>query len=265
MSSTSSGIIDLYDTILDAISENCTFYEWLTNNDKFVPGQIYNAPVWYEKKFRWYMVEKQYYAGDNEPNSTWIARKYTTKEEMERNTSGYVKKYFGIEFDEYLQAIHGKFRPVILIQNYTIDWFNPLNSREHINSCLCIPILSYKASRHKQPYILEDQKFNNNHRVYIPPAYKDCAGINEESSAQWSYIQTINKDLIKPLTCYNPNKKMSLPFKISNTALKIIMFHFIKGAGLFNLILDSSAKNVKSLYDGFVELVREEIDKKYCH
>ncbi len=220
-----------------------------------------NAPVWYERKKRWYLTEEHYYP-TREEESTWRANIYSGKSKVEREPQHIVAKYFELEKGENLFASPGKYRPVILIRKYQNDWLNPANTSEHIATWLCLPLFSYK-DRHNQPFVLNDMAFKSPERVYIPPSYKDKPGGIIESSAQFLSIQMIKEEYLEPLTSMSGIRppKMQRPFRVSNFALKIIMFHFLKHFNLFDVLLDSCDTDGKTAYTLFVEEVNEILSK----
>lgn len=258
---TPKGIIDLYDIICDAQTPGSTFYEWILPPQKekeFTIGQLCLAPVWYEKKYRWYFIEGNYLPLD-EKNSTWKARKFIDKSTMEKETTGFVKFYFELEKDEHLLSTHGKFRPVILLKKQESNWNNPTNTQENIITWLCLPLFTYKQ-KHNQQYILEDQRFNNDTRIYIPPAYKSNPGINNESAADFKALQSIKIDYLVPLKCLNPNVKIQKPFKICDFGLKIILFHYMYNIHILDFSGDRKDYTDKDNYLTFKEMANELID-----
>ncbi len=261
----SKGIPNLYDTILSAIDTKLTFYEWIGNNDSFLKGQIVKVPAWFEKNQRWTLVDHNY-DSINEKESTWKVRDFQST--IAETDQSYVKRYFRLESGEKLVTTHGKKRPAIFLNYFNSDWFNPFNKSEHIEYGLIIPLFSYK-DRHNQSYILSDQKWENLSRIYIPPQYDDnLPGIESESSIQFQAIQMCNKKYIEPLKCLNNKDRMQKCFRISEMALKLIMYHFIKGINIFSSYFDGTQNpnkndNEKDLYEVFVEILRDEISKKY--
>ena len=251
-----NGIAELYDILLQSGDE--TFYQWLEHGKDSEQGQICEAPIWYEKKNKWYFSEHNF-IHLNEPESTWYAHPFNGT--LPKNNNSHVKKYFELQDDENLIGTHGKNRTIILVQKYNTDWINPNHKQHDIIKWLCLPVFSYQE-RHKQHYILDDQKFNTPNRIYLPPVYCDeHPGMTKECCIQLDSIQTINEKYIKPVNSYCNSKKMKYPFKITSKALKIIMFHFIKQFNVFGSSLINDIEK-QTEYDAFVELVRETINEK---
>ena len=250
------GFLDAYNIVCDLFNEGSRFYEWIKKNDNLQKGQLCLAPVWYEKKNKWYLEECNYNIED-EKNSTWYAKKFTNYV----SHGLYVKKYFQLELDENLLATHCKERPVLLINKFESDWFCPSNSYHISKTWLCLPVFTYKE-RHNQNYVLEDQKFNVNARIYLPSG---CPGIDNESAIQLHTLQSINEEYLKPLTkmCDEYDPKMKRPYKICELGMNVIISHLIKYYGSLNFITNSTVdyNNIKENYDNFVELVRETINE----
>lgn len=250
MPSNYKGIPDVYQFVSEMFGKS--FYEWLPNGSDFYPGQLCLAPAWYEKKCRWYFTDGDYKVL-NESESTWKANIFTGEKPTLSNA--YVKKYFELEKDEYLLGTHGKYRPVIIIKKYISDWPNPVNISHHENKWLCLPIFSYKE-RHNQEYVLNDLCFNKPHQLYLPQAYKVFPGVEDESAVRFEAIQMVNNKYLKPIKCLNSQARLKQPFGLSEFALKIFTYHFMKHLDIFHaqLLSDGTKKNE---YDIFVEAVKE--------
>jgi hypothetical protein len=251
------GLISAYDTACECFKNDATFYEWITTaSSSKCSGQICVAPIYFEKKYFWYL-ENVNYDPIQEEKSTWIAKKFGGSI-GDKNQDSYVKKYFQLENDEYLITINSKDRPVLLLNPYTNDWFNPMSTRHHTKGWLCLPLFSYKK-RHSQNYVLEDQKLNSPHRFYMPPSYDDKPGISLESVIQLQTIQIINGHYLIPLKCMCKNKtpQMKRPFKVSDLGLKIILFHFFKSLPVFDTVFNTSKSQEKEDYILFRDIVNE--------
>lgn len=252
MPSNYKGLPEVYQFVCEIFQKS--FYEWLPNNSNLCSGQLCFAPAWYEKKCRWYFTDGNYDVF-NESESTWKAKIFTGEQISNSNT--YVKKYFELEKDEYLLGTHGKYRPVIIVKNYISNWPNPANIHQHENKWLCLPIFSYKE-KHNQEYVLDDLCFNKPHQLYLPQAFKTQPGLDHESALRFEAIQMVNNKYLVPIKCLNTSidVKLKQPFKLSEFALRIIMYHFMKHLDLFNeqLLSDGIKKNE---YDVFVEAVKE--------
>ena len=263
------GLVNAYDFALSCIDSSLSFYEWITDEpNKFHAGQICEAPAWYEKRNRWFFID-EHYDPIKEEESTWKARIFTGKErEMDEGKYTFVKKYFDLEKDEKLIATHTKYRPVVLIRFYESSWHNPGNSETFLKNWLCLPVFSYK-SRHNQEYVLNDQRFLNPDRIYMPPAYKNIPGINLESAIQLQAIQMVNENYLMPLKsfCNTHDPKMNRPFKVSNLGIKIILFHLFKNLNIFQIFQEKDLKNElleeNNLYYNFVEIVDEYIKESW--
>ncbi|NQV17345.1 MAG: hypothetical protein HQ534_02210 [Armatimonadetes bacterium] len=256
------GIPKLYDNILSLSEGDWTFYEWLDLKSDLQVGQICCAPAWYEKKKRWFFTTA-FYDRINEAKSTWSAKEYSSERSKNKNTDMNVNRYFGLESDENLISTPGKYRPVLLLKYYETDWWSKTYPN---NSWLCFPIFSYKKSRHNQEYVLEDMKLNNPDRFYLPPQYNpELPGLNEESSVLLHSIQFIEKTYLYPLECCLDNKEYK-HFKISEKALKLVFFHFIKNTNILNIFLDRKEKenheenNEYELFKMYIEDLLKEYD-----
>ncbi|MCK4653843.1 MAG: hypothetical protein KAU01_05320 [Candidatus Cloacimonetes bacterium] len=231
------GIPKLYDNILSLSEGDWTFYEWLDLKSDLQVGQICCAPAWYEKKKRWFFTTANY-ERKNEANSTWYAHEYSSERSKNKNTDSNVIKYFDLDSTENLIATAGKYRPILLLKYYETDWWSQTYPK---NSWLCFPIFEYKQ-RHNQTYIFEDMKLNNSDRFYIPPQYNSSnPGIELESSILLHSIQFVEQRYIYPLECCLDNKEYK-HFKISEKALKLIFFHFMKNTDILNIFLDRKKK-----------------------
>jgi hypothetical protein len=256
------GIPKLYDKVFSLFEGDCTFYEWLNLKNDLQVGQICCAPAWYEKKKRWFF-STAFYDRINEAKSTWFANEYSSERAKNKNTDSNVNRYFRLESDENLIATAGKYRPILLLKYYETDWWSKTDIK---NSWLCFPIFSYKRSRHNQEYVLEDMKLSNPDRFYLPPQYNSSnPGLDLESSILLHSIQFIEQDYIYPLECCLDNKEYK-NFKISEKAVKLIFFHFMKNTDILNIFLDRKKKenheenNEYELFkmyieDFFVELI----------
>lgn len=253
------GLVEAYQIICKEFEES--FYEWIFPEDGinrgidlFLPGQICLAPAWYEKKNRWFFTEG-IYEPTNEPESTWKAHIYNGTILKAPETC--VKKYFDLEMDENLLGTHGKNRPVILIKNYISNWANPGIEKYKIDRWLCLPIFTYKK-RHNQEYVNDDLCFNNPDRIYIPVEKNPEPGVKEESAIQLEAIQMVNEKYLQPLKCMCNDGKITMqrPFRVSNFALKIIIYHFMKSFDIFNAFMDKKIED-ESQYELFVEMVRD--------
>ena len=266
MSNEYKGIPDLYDRICKMFNPEFSFYEWIfqPEQDELQIGQLCNAPVWYEKSKRWYLIEDNY-DPIKEEDSTWKAIIYSGKTKSEREPQSVVAKYFELEKGENLFAAPGKYRPVILIRNYCNDWLNPSNQREHIDTWLCLPIFSYKE-RHNQDYVINDQSFSNPDRIYIPPSYGQSPGMVNESVIQLQSIQMLRSEYFEPLKslCSIKEPIMNRPFKISNFAMKIIMYHLLNNFNIFDIFIQNTESEGRDDFILFVEEVKtffQEIEK----
>ncbi len=232
------GIPKLYDNILSLYEGDWTFYEWLDLNSELQTGQICCAPAWYEKRKRWFFTTA-HYDKINEAKSTWYAHKYSSKRSENKNTDKNVIKYFDLESTENLIATAGKYRPILLLKYYETDWWSKTDIKK---SWLCFPIFSYKRSRHNQEYVLGDMKLNNPDRFYLSPQYNPILpGLDEESSILLHSIQFIERTYIYPLECCYNNSKQKY-FKLSEKALKLIFFHFMKNISILDIFLDRKEK-----------------------
>jgi hypothetical protein len=263
MSNTSKGIKELYQEICNLFDDKYNFYDWIFPPDfeNMQVGQICIAPVWYEKKKRWYLKE-EFYNPIDEKNSTWKALLYSGKTKEERVPETHVAKYFELEKGENLLASPGKYRPVVLIKKYKNDWINPAVEGSYIDTWLCMPIFTIKP-RHSQDYVLNIQKFESFDKIYLPPAYKNLPGILNESVIQLNSIQMIKEEYLEPLKsmCIEKEPKMKRPFKISTFALKILMYHYLYHLNLFDILIESIDTDDKSAYTLFVDAVQDAIQK----
>lgn len=191
------GVRKLYEDLIQLITNDKeNLYEWIFENpNDLIQGQICEAIVWYEKKRRWYLEEAKY-EPFSESQSTWYAKplRYPFPPSPENK----VMRYFSLEKDEYLITHNCKNRTIILINKYIDDWFNPINTLEHIQSWLCIPVFKYR-DKHTQNYVLSDQKLECPNRFYLPPLEGSNPGLKNESAVRYHSIQMINEKYIKPV------------------------------------------------------------------
>lgn len=232
------GMLEFYDkTCQDLGGEG--FIDWdLGTNAAFSPGMICNAFSWYTKTDRWYL-EEDIFKHLDEPNSTWFARKLGNS--IPEPTTN-IMKFFKLEHGERLVTTNGKERPVVLLREEIDDWTNPMNTTMHTHSWLCLPLFSYK-DRHSQSYVLNDQRLNNPNAFYIPSVYRG-PGINAESAAKFQSIQIMRDVSLKPLKSYcgNPGVEMNKPIRLTRIGLRILMYHFFKGLGIFDELDDREAE-----------------------
>jgi hypothetical protein len=177
----------------------------------------------------------------------------TTGALPEPEDSGYVKKFFDLSNEESLITLNGKVRPVILLSKNRDSWWNPTTNTGIVESWNCLPLFSYK-DRHTQSYVLSDQKLETE-RFYVPPFSGDKPGIHKESAAIFSAKQSILVDNIKPLRHHNPSNGMSMKFKISDLALKLIVFHNLRNENNLRCFEDLNTQ-----YEAFKDFVTEIID-----
>ena len=113
MPSTYKGIPDLYDTVCGEFDSS--FYDWILppESSTLQVGQLCNAPVWYERKKRWYLTEEHYYP-TREEESTWRANIYSGKSKVEREPQHIVAKYFELERSEGSVAVNKNANLVLL-------------------------------------------------------------------------------------------------------------------------------------------------------
>jgi len=251
MQDESKGIPRIYDDATDVVGGE-PFYVWIQRSDEPLrQGQLCHAPVWYEKKNKWYLEEHRYEPGD-EKESTWYARKLQTGRFPEMD--GMVKKYFELEKDEILITTNGKIRPVILLREYSSDWLYP--GVYKLNKWLCLPIFSYK-SRHYQDWVEKDQRLEVFDRFYLPQSHRGGPGIGVEGAARFHAIQAIDARNLEPAKsmCSNGEVKMQQPYALSATALRILVYHLFKAFELF-----SELKIQKDDYDIFKMFVDEALD-----
>jgi len=248
---------EFYDIACKQFDED--FYEWIMppDVDKLQVGQICNAPVWYEKSKRWYL-EGDHYDPIKEEESTWKAKVYTGKDRNEKKPQAFVAKYFELEKSENLFASTGKYRPVILVKKYINDWINPANTTHHFPTWMCLPIFSYQE-KHNQDFILNDMAFKTPSRIYIPPSINGGPGCSWQGVAQFMTIQNIREEYIEPMKaqCNTSTPQMQRPYKISNFALKIIMYHFLYHFSLFDILLSNNNTDDKSAYELVVGFVND--------
>ena len=249
------GIVGLYDEVIDIFStpgKVITFFEWMFPWDgKLQAGQLCYSVISYFKRKRWVLEECEYKSTDEE-NSTWYARDQISRL-PNKSCTGIVKKYFDLENGEDLVTINCKIRPIILISKVTNNWWNPANLTDSVESWLCLPLFSYK-DRHFQEYVLNDERLNTN-RFYIPRFYKNRPGVDIECAGVFDSMQNILTDNVKPLRRYSIDHNMSIPYKLSEQALKIITYHYNINNNLLHCY-----ENVKTEYDIFKEAVNEIID-----
>lgn len=238
MSNDVKGMSEIYDLVAEQLSDS-HFVEWIPSNAaSFSKGQFCLATVSYAKRKQWYLEEANYDAY-NEANSTWYVREMVGPyPETEREI---VKKHFEIENDERLVTTNSKVRPVILIQRSRSDWLNPKNSQQHVATWLCLPLFTYKP-RHSQAYVLDDQRLNSSIRVYIPPAYSRCPGPPSESAARFLALQMLPETGLMAMKCYSLEKKMSVPYRLSKLALRVVMYHLYSTLDLFEELDDAGAQ-----------------------
>ena len=60
---------------------------------------------------------------------------------------------------------------------------------------------------------------------YIPVASSDQPGIDIESAAIYESIQTIQVGNLRPCRCFCSQNQMRIPFKLSEFALKLVIYH----------------------------------------
>jgi len=242
------GLSSAYQTACELVNAT-NFYDWIlpgSDQNSFHVGQICSAPVWFEKRTRWYFVTADYKPHD-EPNSTWRAIKYSgSGKDFEADT--HVKKHFEVEKDENLIATHGKIRPVVLMKQLVSNWLNPKNQAQHSTTWLCLPAFSYK-DRHVQSYVIADQKLSTSDRFYLPPAHDDHPGIDEESALHLQTLQAIDVKYLKPLKCLCRSKQpeMQRPFRLSNFSMKLLQRHTALHIGC--------AEGTSESYDEFKEVI----------
>lgn len=147
---------------------------------------------------------------------------------------------------------------MILLRKATSDWWNPTNKTHHVDYRLCPPLFTYK-DRHNQNYVLRDQCLDNPNTFYIPPAFKKFPGVNnEEAAARFQAIQMIKEERLTACKCMctTVEPKMSRPFRLSDLALRLILYHFYKALGVFPE-LDSPKTEHELFKEGVGALIDE--------
>ena len=226
------GIIKLYQNYFEEYIGS-SFYEY-ENNDDFVDGKICVAPACYEKEHRWYLTcERDDYNAYMESESKWKALLYP-EDNTKPTPNRYMMKYFSLGQDENLVIIHGKERPVLLIKNYTDDFYNPSSEGYHKDAWICIPIFSYKK-RHNQSYVYRDQELNNPTRFYMPIAFDQNPGMEVESVLRFGYTQMIEKKYIHEYKIYSKKDKMKKSIRLSKEAFSLMLYHFYINNNVKNL------------------------------
>lgn len=255
MSTPYKGISNLYDSVLGVIDSDSKFYEF-TENGKYIEGCICTAPVWYEKSKKWQLIEDQYQPLKEE-ESTWKAKEVAIGGQLEYSNRN-IQKYFEVRSQEALLTTTGKTRSVLLMSKSTNEW---LRKGKVDNIWLCIPIFSYQ-SIHNQTYVLEDQRLNNLNNFYMPVQYSGTdIGMNKECALRYPAVQFINEKYLDQVKCMSNAAKMKKPIKLSESALKIVSFHFLYNHMIMNKFISSELmEEHKNEYTVFKELVNEEID-----
>ena len=252
------GIPNLYDKVLDLFSDKyapSSFYEWIDTKcaASLQRGQVCCSVIYYFKRKRWYLDECAYNDMEEE-KSTWYARELFSRLPSPTQSS-YVKKYFDLSKDESIITAHCKTRPIILIDKICSDWWAPDTKGNSVEAWMCMPLFSYKP-RHSQSYVLRDQSLKTD-RFYAPQRYIDSMpGLDLESAFFFDALQTVQKSNIMPLKCYSLANKISLPYKISDLGMKLLMYHMYKQ----NNIL-SDLDKFENEYIVFKSIVGEQIDR----
>jgi len=250
-------IDNLYNNILQTFDTPQNFIEW-DETDDLKAGKICTSYAWYEKEYRWYLKTHTYKPSE-EYNSLWTAHKYSlTGDNLYHDQ--YVKKYFGLEDEENLVSVPGKCRPVILIKDYKWDWMQPRITSKQLDKWLVIPIFSYK-NRHSQDYRykIRDFCFQSPDKAYIPKMYGVEAGMEDECVAHINSMQLIRKEYIKSYKVNYTSSTSRKGIKLSDKALKIILYHHMKYIDMFDVFNSKKGDSDKTEYDVFVWAIKDAI------
>lgn len=246
------GIPGLYENILHKLDKDSELYEWIFDNpDSLRSGQICETIVGYEKRYKWYLQSRDYIR-ESEPESTWLALKYPEDgsfPELEEE----VIKYFNLESDEHLTITHAKKRLVILVEQHTDNWWDPMIEGYYKEAWWVIPIYSYKERRHDQIFVLNDQKLGNKCRFYLPKKLTNKPGLDKESTAFLYNIQLVRSSYLRKITCLCNSKatKMKRPFKIGELAYRILLGHLFYNMGCFESSLQKINQIQKDKLDDY--------------
>lgn len=250
---------DLYDRVLRELDHDSGFFEWDTDPSLKV-GKVCLSHAYYEKELRWYLKE-DHYDPINEDKSTWTAHEYSLRG-GEPATDEKVKKYFSLEGKESLVSVPGKKRAVILVKDYLWDWLHPVTPGKHLQKWLIIPIFSYRL-KHERDYrfMLRDFCFKSPDRVFMPMTYGVNPGMNKECAAHLNNSQLVRSEYIEPLLVPRSSLTDQMHLKISNTGMKLILYHQIRALGLFDTFIENKNTNDYDEYDVFKWAINDIIGK----
>ncbi len=238
---------EIYDEACKLVGDE-PFTEWVSGNN-LCAGQLCEAAVWYEETYKW-ALEEAHYDQWNESKTTWYARKVQSGKIPPPGK--YVKRYFSLSNGEVLITVNGKYRPVILIRRFESEWLYP--GDRILPSWLALPLFTYKA-KHTQ-LILTDAQLNTPERFYIPTMRGQLPGAKEECSVRFLTMQAVREEYLVPVKVFDVRKKMQRPYRLTATALKVLVYHLFKNLDLFSELAEQNDR-----YDLFREYVQELIAK----
>jgi len=239
----SYNISEIYDEACKLVGDE-SFTEWISGVE-FQPGQLCEAAVWYEETNKWSLEESTFDPRDEE-NATWYARKIRSGKIPP--SGKYVKRYFNLADGEVLLIVNGKYRPVILVRRFESQWVYP--GDQTLPTWIVLPLFTYK-SKHTQ-IILEDARLMTPERFYMPVIRSKFPGAAQECAVRYLTVQAVREKYLKAIRLMDSEQGMNRPYRVTQTALKLIMYHLFKNFELF-----SELTQQKDRYDIFKEYVQE--------
>jgi len=247
------GFPEYYDIILKEYW-NTTFYEIKDDAiDNLEPGQICDAYVCYEKSKNYYLQSGEINPFAEEETKWKLIPALGRQPIRSDRLQGY-----NLETNEFPIVKVSKLRPVILLKKLHSDWHNPGNVAQAVDTWIVIPLFTYK-DRHSQTYILDDQRLKSDLRFYMPPSL-NLGNRIKESTARFTVIQTISTTELRPLRTTSQVHQMQKGFKISNKALKFLVYHFFANLAIIDELFTNET-DPDNDYKLFKMVVNELIDK----
>lgn len=257
MSEQFSGYIDYYQDIFSNIWDT-NLYEWLEGKAADLqPGQICQSYICYTKK-KTFRLEICDPSPLDEEKTKWRLKNLQGKIPIRQERL----QEFSLERNEFPIVKVSKLRFVILLKKIEDDWLNP-GIADYEEKWLVLPLFSYK-NRHKQKYILNDQRLESQFRFYFPPSTNTGFRLSKESAAHYNLIQEVQGNNINAITALNTKKGMQKAFKLSDKALRIVIYHYFKNLNILDSLFDEG-KTISDDYQLFKmainELIEENINK----
>lgn len=231
------------------------FFEWkIDSAENLEPGQICEAVVNYNVD-KTYQLILEHHEPISEYDSTWKLAPLSCRLPIRRDRL----QAFNLEANERFIIRRAKLRFVILISKIDDDFFFPGIASKTLDTWLILPLFTYKDNKHDQSYILKDQKLESECRFYIPPSIEVASRLVKESVARLNLIQQAVDHDIKPIYALNDNIGMQKGIKVTDVALKLIIYHFYKSLKVLRE-LDQSSDSIESEYDIFKDVIRDLIE-----